>query len=416
MNRPIVFLSYSHDSDAHRERVLALSERLRADGFETRLDRYINGTPAEGWPRWMLNQLDAANFVLVVCTETYYRRFRGHEEPGKGHGVDWEGALITNELYEARSRMVRFVPVTFAEQDAAFIPEPLQGVTRYPLLGATQYEDLCAFLSGTAGIEPGTVGPIPLKSRRRAQPLDFGDALDPTAGSATAVGRLTAYLLDFGRLCQGPKTAIVRLTGEAAGDLTRPLVMVAACVVLGFLLQLPQLRSAASFATFAGTVAIKLIGIPMIAATIHLLFRRVGGRAGFASTFSAYLYLISPLYLVVVMMDTISLGVLRAYNPGAADEARVDPSRTIANAAWVEKFMTDAPGLAVTYWLLTSALTIIGIGWFIVCWGAFRELHGVTRWRSTLAGIGTLIAGLIFGLAMKLMVSNMFNSDLPPLR
>ncbi|HEV2842354.1 MAG TPA: SEFIR domain-containing protein [Chthoniobacterales bacterium] len=73
-----VFISYSHDSDAHRERVLALSERLRADGIETLLDQYVNGLPPQGWPRWMLDQLDAADSVLVVCTETYYRRFRGH--------------------------------------------------------------------------------------------------------------------------------------------------------------------------------------------------------------------------------------------------------------------------------------------------------------------------------------------------
>src|SRR5437667_456356 len=98
-----VFVSYSHDSDEHRDRVLGLSERLRDDGIETLLDRYVNGTPAEGWPRWMLNQLDDAKFVLVVCTETYYRRFRGHEVPGKGKGADWEGALITQEIYEARS-------------------------------------------------------------------------------------------------------------------------------------------------------------------------------------------------------------------------------------------------------------------------------------------------------------------------
>src|SRR5689334_12688989 len=68
---PKVFISYSHDSDEHRARVLALSERLREDGIETRLDQYLNGAPSEGWPRWMLNQLDEASFVLVVCTETY---------------------------------------------------------------------------------------------------------------------------------------------------------------------------------------------------------------------------------------------------------------------------------------------------------------------------------------------------------
>jgi SEFIR domain len=36
-----VFISYSHDSDDHREQVLGLSERLRADGIDTILDRYV---------------------------------------------------------------------------------------------------------------------------------------------------------------------------------------------------------------------------------------------------------------------------------------------------------------------------------------------------------------------------------------
>ncbi|HQU63197.1 MAG TPA: TIR domain-containing protein, partial [Nitrosomonas sp.] len=75
-----VLISYSHDSAAHREYVLSLSERLRDDGIETVLDQYENGTPEQGWPRWMLDQLDVAQKVLVICTETYYRRFRGHEE------------------------------------------------------------------------------------------------------------------------------------------------------------------------------------------------------------------------------------------------------------------------------------------------------------------------------------------------
>ena len=118
-----IFISYSHDSVEHKEKVLGLSERLRQDGFETLLDRYVNGTPPEGWPRWMLNQLDVADYVLIVCTETYYRRFRGHEVPEKGKGVDWEGALITQELYDSRSTAIRFVPMIFASKDVEFIPQ-----------------------------------------------------------------------------------------------------------------------------------------------------------------------------------------------------------------------------------------------------------------------------------------------------
>lgn len=169
-----IFISYSHDSDQHRERVLGLSERLRQDGFETRLDRYVNGSPPEGWPRWMLDRLDEAEFVLVVCTETYYRRFRGHEKPGSGKGVDWEGALITQEIYDARSRTLKFVPVLFDPSDGNFIPEPLRGLTHYTLTSEAAYKLLCDFLDGVAGIAPGPVGARPARTRLQATPLSFG--------------------------------------------------------------------------------------------------------------------------------------------------------------------------------------------------------------------------------------------------
>jgi hypothetical protein len=175
MDNLIVFISYSHDSDSHREQVLALSERLRADGIATRLDRYINGTPLEGWPRWMLNQMDEANFVLVVCTQTYYRRFRGKGELGKGKGADWEGALITQEIYDARSATLKFVPVLFAADQQTFIPEPMRGGTHYALTSEANYQALYDFLLDQAGVEPGAVGEIKRKLRAKGQPLIFAD-------------------------------------------------------------------------------------------------------------------------------------------------------------------------------------------------------------------------------------------------
>lgn len=124
----------------------------------------------------MLNQLDDAAFVLVVCTETHYRRFRGHEAPDTGKGADWEGALITQELYEARSRTKKFVPVLFDPAHQPFIPEPLRGQTYFTLDSEDSYEDLCDFLDGVSGVEPRPVGNRKLKARRQGTPLTFGDA------------------------------------------------------------------------------------------------------------------------------------------------------------------------------------------------------------------------------------------------
>jgi hypothetical protein len=180
MSKITVFISYSHDSDEHRQNVLALSERLRADGISTLLDQYVNGSPAEGWPRWMLDQLDAAAFVLVVCTETYYCRFRGHEKPGKGKGVDWEGALITQEIYDSRSRTSKFVPISLSAAVEDWIPEPLRSRTHHTLTSEKDYQALLDLLLGRAGVEPGPVGTPKPKPRPKGTPLTF-DASTPHA-------------------------------------------------------------------------------------------------------------------------------------------------------------------------------------------------------------------------------------------
>ena len=48
---PKVFISYSHDSEAHEDRVLDLANRLREDGIDAEIDQYET-SPPEGWPAW----------------------------------------------------------------------------------------------------------------------------------------------------------------------------------------------------------------------------------------------------------------------------------------------------------------------------------------------------------------------------
>ena len=193
MPGPVVFISYSHDSDEHQYKVLGLAERLRQDGLDARLDLYVNGTPERGWPRWTLEQIDEADFVLVVCTETYYRRFRGDETPGRGKGANWEGALITHELYDARSRTVKFVPVMLAADQERFIPEPVRGYTYYELTSEERYQALYSFLLGKAGVEPSQLGEIRPVSKRVAEPLTFGRTTDSPSPPKRSPARLEKW-------------------------------------------------------------------------------------------------------------------------------------------------------------------------------------------------------------------------------
>jgi hypothetical protein len=168
---PKVFISYSHASIQHKDLVLRFAERLRKDGIDAQIDQYVGGRPPGGWPRWMLDKLDWAGFVLLICTETYYRRFRGHEGPSKGKGVDWEGQLITLEIYNAKSRTTKF-PVIFGSQNEEFIPEPLRDHP-YRLDSEDSYQELYGFLTGQAGVPLSELGVVKTLPRNAVEPLRF---------------------------------------------------------------------------------------------------------------------------------------------------------------------------------------------------------------------------------------------------
>ena len=174
---PRVFISYAHEPDdpAHGERVLAVADRLRDDGLESRLDQYVD-VPKKGWRLWMEDEIEAADFVLMVATATYERRRRGKEErggnPGGGKGVRWEGAIIGQALYEARLENTKFIPVVFAEDDRKHVAPFLRDFPTYSVATEQGYDTLYRRLTGQPELEAPPIGEIrerPPRGRRGAE-------------------------------------------------------------------------------------------------------------------------------------------------------------------------------------------------------------------------------------------------------
>lgn len=162
---PTVFISYSHDSKEHQDRVLTLSNKLRSEGIDCSIDQYEE-SPPEGWPKWMDRQVKKADFVLVVCTETYYNRVMGDDE--KGMGIKWESTLIYQQLYNAGASNTKFIPVIFKNGKFEHIPEPLQGSTFYNIDNADDFDKLYWRLRGIATEKPelGKLRELPVKERK----------------------------------------------------------------------------------------------------------------------------------------------------------------------------------------------------------------------------------------------------------
>lgn len=163
----VAFISYAWEQEQrHNDDVLALANRLREMGIETVIDKYVSGTPEQGWPSWMLQQIKKADFVLVICSERYLRRCERNEAPGVGKGAKWEGAIITQSIYEDDSENRKFIPVVLDPSDLAHIPLMLKSATRYDVGDREQFDNLYRHLTDQPEIVPPPVGRrIELKPR-----------------------------------------------------------------------------------------------------------------------------------------------------------------------------------------------------------------------------------------------------------
>ena len=162
---PRVFISYSHDSPEHKERVLGLCIRLRSQHVACEIDRY-ELSPPEGWPLWMQRSIHAADFVLVVCSETYRDCFERSAPEGSGQGAKWEGAIMTTDLYRRELKNVKYLPVLFEQADRAHVPELLEGSTFYDLSTDDGYEHLYRRLTNQPEVVRPDLGPpVPLPPR-----------------------------------------------------------------------------------------------------------------------------------------------------------------------------------------------------------------------------------------------------------
>jgi hypothetical protein len=114
---PRVFVSYSHESDAHKNWVLKLASDLRTRGIDAMLD--VWDLKPGGDVGQFMEHLASVHRVVIVCSDDYVRKAAA----GKG-GVGYETMLVTAEILENRG-IVKFMPIL--RNNAAKILPPFLG-------------------------------------------------------------------------------------------------------------------------------------------------------------------------------------------------------------------------------------------------------------------------------------------------
>ena len=88
---PKVFISYSHDDQAHKKWVLELAQRLRNAGVDAILDQFRVGL-GDDLGSFMEKSVAESDRIIMVCTDTYIAK----ANDGLG-GVGYEKMIITSE-------------------------------------------------------------------------------------------------------------------------------------------------------------------------------------------------------------------------------------------------------------------------------------------------------------------------------
>ena len=150
---PVVFISYSWDSDEHRALVRLLSDHLREKySVYTLLDQYNRG----GYDliTFMTKAVERADRVLLIGTPEYKRKSELYD---KG-GVKYEDQLISIELYH-RMGSSKFIPVLRSGKfDTSFRPL-IETRTGYNMTNDDNYEETLKLLAADLWNNPMNAAP-----------------------------------------------------------------------------------------------------------------------------------------------------------------------------------------------------------------------------------------------------------------
>lgn len=119
---PKVFISYSHDTTAHKKWVSEIASKLRMNGIEVLLDQWELSL-GDDLIKFIEHSLTMADRVLMVCTELYVRK----ADEGKG-GVGYEAMIVTGELIRDLGSS-KFIPIVRQKGKVPILPKSMS--TRY---------------------------------------------------------------------------------------------------------------------------------------------------------------------------------------------------------------------------------------------------------------------------------------------
>ena len=151
---PTCFVSYSWDSEAHKEWVRVLAVRLQSAGAHTHLDQW-DVRPGADLTKYMETSVRESDFVLLICTAT----FANKANSGLG-GVGYEKSIVTGEIFTRVAADTKFVPLLRAGDQQSALPSYLRNKAFIDFRKDTEFEGSLITLLRHVHASPAIERPI----------------------------------------------------------------------------------------------------------------------------------------------------------------------------------------------------------------------------------------------------------------
>ncbi|AZF12643.1 hypothetical protein C4J93_4476 [Pseudomonas sp. R2-37-08W] len=121
MSIPKAFISYSHDSQEHKQWILEFASRLRNSGIDAILDQW-ELQPGDDLPQFMERHLSSSDRVIMVCTDRYVEKANS----GAG-GVGYEKMIVTADLLKTidSNKVIPIIRQTGTHETPTFLKTKL---------------------------------------------------------------------------------------------------------------------------------------------------------------------------------------------------------------------------------------------------------------------------------------------------
>ncbi|MEU4523481.1 SEFIR domain-containing protein [Amycolatopsis sp. NPDC024027] len=163
---PKAFISYTHDSEEHRDAVLTFADLLVRQGIDVVLDRWATDR-RQDWQAWATRNITGSDHVLVIASEGYLRMGDGIGPNHLNLGGQAEAALLRDLLQGDRATWTaRILPVLLPGHGKDEIPNFLQPNAAdwydVPAITPEATESLLRVLTRQPRDVPPALGPRPV--------------------------------------------------------------------------------------------------------------------------------------------------------------------------------------------------------------------------------------------------------------